>query len=427
MAKASEAKLQVVGKDVIEMAQKRIRKLIGNNELQLPDNYSVDNAVMSWWLLLQTTTDKSNKPVLQVCTPASVMNATMDMVVQGLNPGKKQCYPIAYGTTLACQRSYFGDEAILRRIYGADTEVLAQVVWEGDKVAIAVELGRSMVIDHITSLDNLSSDVAKLRAVYAIAHFKGEDPRPSACEIMTMDQVRASWKNSKTYKEKGDCPHNQYPDEFAKRTVIRRLCKRLINAADDHYLREAVARQDMLVAEAEVGALAEDAALEAEVLDIASEPMEAEAGLAAVDHDNEWLVERERYKNGGGPTDGGGGEEAEGDGDEVPESAPATTPGNATAADGPSSPAARFMDLMEHYKLDSRPARRVLAEMVGVPDARHLCTEHFEQALGDPKAFAELVRHGAAKPAAKPAAKSMAEAAAKPEPKPESKGHEDLF
>ncbi|KKK81327.1 hypothetical protein LCGC14_2814550, partial [marine sediment metagenome] len=53
MAKAKKQTLQVVGKDVIERAQVRIRKLIGDNELQLPENYSPDNAVMSWWLQLQ--------------------------------------------------------------------------------------------------------------------------------------------------------------------------------------------------------------------------------------------------------------------------------------------------------------------------------------------------------------------------------------
>ncbi|KKL48050.1 hypothetical protein LCGC14_2329420, partial [marine sediment metagenome] len=175
-----------------------------------------------------TTKDGNGNPVLQVCTASSVANATMDMVVQGLNPGKKQCYPIAYGKELVCQRSYFGDEAILRRIYGADTEVLAQPVWEGDEVAIAIEQGRSMVTKHTTSLENFSSDVAKLRAAYAIVHFKGEDPRPSACEIMTIAQIQSSWAKSKTYKPKGDCPHNKHPDEFAKRTVIRRLCNSVI-------------------------------------------------------------------------------------------------------------------------------------------------------------------------------------------------------
>ena len=95
----------------------------------------------------------------------------------------------------------------------------------------------------------------------------------------------------------------------------------------------------------------------------------------------------------------------------MPEGTPTTPPDDATAANGPSSPAARFMDLCDQAELESRPARRVLASLVGVPDARHLSGAHFEQALAEPDKFVALVRADAG-PTAKP--------------KPETEG-KDLF
>ncbi len=73
----------------------------------------------SAWLILQAAVDKDKKPVLEVCSKNSIANALLDMVVQGLNPAKKQCYFIAYGNGLACQRSYFGTMAVTKQVAGA--------------------------------------------------------------------------------------------------------------------------------------------------------------------------------------------------------------------------------------------------------------------------------------------------------------------
>lgn len=43
-------------------------------------------------MTLQSMTDKNRKPALTVCTKDSIANSLLDMVVQALNPVKKQCY-----------------------------------------------------------------------------------------------------------------------------------------------------------------------------------------------------------------------------------------------------------------------------------------------------------------------------------------------
>ena len=93
--------------DIVDVVASRVRGFLERGEIHLPDNYSPENALKSAYLKLQETKDKSGKPVLSVCTSTSIANSLFDMVIQGLNPAKEQCYFIAYGNQLVCQRSYW--------------------------------------------------------------------------------------------------------------------------------------------------------------------------------------------------------------------------------------------------------------------------------------------------------------------------------
>lgn len=44
---------------------------------------------------------------------ASIANSSLDMIQQGLNSGKNQCYFIANGQKLQMSRSYFGTQVVL--------------------------------------------------------------------------------------------------------------------------------------------------------------------------------------------------------------------------------------------------------------------------------------------------------------------------
>ena len=68
--------------------------------LTFPKDYNYTNEFMSAMLILQDTVDMNKKPVLQSCTRASIENALVEMVTNGLSMQKKQCYPVAYGGKL---------------------------------------------------------------------------------------------------------------------------------------------------------------------------------------------------------------------------------------------------------------------------------------------------------------------------------------
>lgn len=230
----------------VKVAQ-QVRGYIDKGTLHLPRDYSPENALKSAYLALQEVRDSSGKLALESCSQASIMNALFDMVVQGLNPAKKQCYFIAYGQQLSCQRSYFGDMALAQRACPG-IQIYADVVYEGDELVLSKRLGRTIVERHETNLQNF--DGKRIAGAYCgVIDANGED---LGVVVMSWDQIQKSWSKSKTYKPSGNSPHNEFPDQMALRTVIRRRLKPIINASGDSMLMQSVMRQELESAEAEI-------------------------------------------------------------------------------------------------------------------------------------------------------------------------------
>lgn len=198
-----------------------------NGNLQLPANYSTENALRSAWLIIQQTKDLNNKPALEVCTTESIGNALFDMVLQGLSPVKKQCYFIVKGNKLCLERSYFGTIAVSKRVAGV-VDAVGVPVYEKDifKYEIDLKTGIKKVTEHQQDFDNI--DIEKLKGAYAIVTY--EDGHIEY-DIMTMKQIRQSWAQGPA---KGNSPaHRNFPDQMACRTVINRALKIPINSSND--------------------------------------------------------------------------------------------------------------------------------------------------------------------------------------------------
>lgn len=241
--------LQVLKQKTVDVVAAHVRKLQEAGELQLPPNYSAVNALKSAWLILQEIRDKNGKPVLQACTRESIINALLDMVVQGLNPVKKQCYFVPFGNKLVCMRSYFGDMAVVKRVL-PNADIWFGVVYEGDDFEYTIDRGRRRIVKHHQKVENIHHD--KILAAYCVIDpGDGGDPYT---EIMSIDQIKKSWKQSQTYRENGgNTPHHTFTDQMCIRTVVRRACKYVINASSDDYLFLYHAnRADEVAAEAEM-------------------------------------------------------------------------------------------------------------------------------------------------------------------------------
>lgn len=196
-------------------------------ELRLPTNYSPGNALKSAWLILQDTYDKNDKPVLEVCTQASIANALLDMVIKGLSPVKKQCYFVAYGNELSCDDSYFGDQLRAKRD-GDVKDFKGHAVYQGDEFEFEHNelTGRTKIITHKSKLENQDPD--KTAGAYVIVIFNDGSTH---AVVMNMKQIQRSWAQGAA---KGASPaHKNFPDRMAIKTVIGRACTEINNSTDD--------------------------------------------------------------------------------------------------------------------------------------------------------------------------------------------------
>ncbi|TVX93016.1 recombinase RecT [Paenibacillus agilis] len=239
--------LAVLKKDTVDVVASKIREFQEKGQINFPANYSPENAMKSAWLIMQTTKDRNQKPALEVCTRDSIANALLDMVVQGLNPAKKQGYFIVYGNTLSFQRSYFGTMAVTKRVTGAQ-EIDAQVIYEDDEFEFEVVRGRKKITKHKSHFKNIDDN--KIAGAYCTIYW--EDGKEYS-EVMTAKEIRQAWKKSKQNPDKEGSTHNEFPGEMAKRTVINRTCKSYMNTSDDGSLiMQTFNRQDDSVTEAEL-------------------------------------------------------------------------------------------------------------------------------------------------------------------------------
>lgn len=213
-------------KQITDIVFNKVVDLQSKGAIDFPNNYSVGNALKSAYLILQEAKTREKKPVLQACTQESIANALLDMVVQGLNPTKQQCYFIPYGNQLTLSRSYLGTIALTKRLKGVK-DVVAYPIYKNDKLDIGFDIltGKTKINEFKPALDHKAQDL-----IGALGIIVGEN-EILHLEYMNMEQIRNAW-NQGTMK--GNSPaHKNFPDQMAIKTVINRVCKKYVNAADD--------------------------------------------------------------------------------------------------------------------------------------------------------------------------------------------------
>lgn len=221
--------------DLTQTTQRSLdEQVIGNLErlreqgLEMPPGYSPQNALKSAFFEL---TNNTGGNLLQMAASnqemkTSISNALLDMVIQGLSPAKKQCYFIKYGNKVQLMRSYFGTMAVLDRVTGG-ADITPVVVRQGDEFEVAMDGPNMVVKKHETKFENLDNEIIAAYVVIKLANGK------EITTVMTKKQIDQSWAKSKM---KGSGPQKEFPEEMAKRTVINRAAKSLINTSNDNDL-----------------------------------------------------------------------------------------------------------------------------------------------------------------------------------------------
>jgi len=258
---------EIVVKEQVEKSINEELANLKNKGFAFPRDYNPRNALAAAWLTLLEAKDKDKRPVLQTCTQDSIKKALLDMLIQGLNPSKEQCYFIAYGNQLVCQRSYFGSMLLAKRVRPDIAEIRAQVVYKGDEFETEFRNGRIVVTKHKQNIENVRPD--NIVAAYCVVVDKEDNVIKT--EIMSISQIKQAWRKSKNSPVLPDgtlrkgTAHEEFTEEMCKRTVINRACKAIINSSGDMHLIEAATRAEIVQAEEEVKELQ---AKEPETVDI---------------------------------------------------------------------------------------------------------------------------------------------------------------
>lgn len=246
--------------DVYTQVLAKVNNYQNAGEIALPANYNAGNAIKNAQLAIAEVVSRDKKPALEVCSKASVAQALLDTVLQGLNPGKKQCYYIVYGNKLVMQRSRYGEEHVARSVCPEIEGIYPEVVYKGDVFEYSKKRGCTVIEKHLQSIDNVSA--GEMIAAYCTIVFKDGHEETT---IMTIGEIYSSWKMSRQspFDDKGNLKpsstHAMFPAEMAKRTVVRRACKPIINSSDDsNLLIASINRTADAASDAETDALIDE-------------------------------------------------------------------------------------------------------------------------------------------------------------------------
>lgn len=203
----------------------------------MPKDFNYVNAIKASMMVLQDLKDKNGKPVIEVCTPASIQQALFKMCVGGLDASKKQCYFTVRGTQLCYQESYFGKALQVKRIF-PDWEPQPRVVYEGDDFAFTTDIktGRRVLLRHEQTLKSLDADFVGAY-LYLPCKDGGQD-----LYVMSKREILAAWSKSSSNQQ---LVHKTFPTKMIGKTVINSGCNMIINStpeladvADDEFAEQ---------------------------------------------------------------------------------------------------------------------------------------------------------------------------------------------
>lgn len=203
-----------------------VRKMEKQFALALPDHVSPEKFVRVVVTAIQSNPDLKNADRM------SVLAAALKCAQDGLMPDGKEAALVTYGNKAQYLPMIAGVLTKVRRS-GELRTISAHIVYEND--TFTYTLGDAEKIEHQPLLDGSRG---KPIAAYAIAHTKDGGIYREVMSIEQITQVR------NVSRAKNNGPWVQWWDEMARKTVLRRLAKRLpmstdlqqvFQRDDDHY------------------------------------------------------------------------------------------------------------------------------------------------------------------------------------------------
>ena len=198
----------------LQEARQQIDSMEGQFRMALPAHVPTER-----FMRVVMTALGANQDLLK-CTRASLLAAAMKAAQDGLLPDGRDAAFVSFAGVVQYMPMIGG---ILKKVRnsGELKTITAQVAYEKDK--FFYRLGDDEMIEHEPFLDG---DRGKPRLVYAIARTKSDGIYREIMTVADVEKVRS------ISKAKNNGPWVQWWDEMAKKTVLRRLSKRLPMSTD---------------------------------------------------------------------------------------------------------------------------------------------------------------------------------------------------
>ena len=192
----------------------------------LPPNFNPANSLKKARFILNDM-KVNGKPVLEVCSQASIIQCLLESVTKGLSYDEAQIYFIPRNGVMTNMESVYGRILRAKRA-SKNYKPIVGYVHEGDIFEIGhnLETGSTIIKKHETSLENLDKPI-----IAAYAYVTDNDGNTEVT-IMTKREWLISWKKSPN----GCAVAKEFEKDMIFRTIVKKSTKSLVNANNNCYV-----------------------------------------------------------------------------------------------------------------------------------------------------------------------------------------------
>lgn len=194
--------------------------------LVLPTGFSPANSLKKARFILNDM-KVNGKPVLQVCSQASIVQCLLESVTKGLSYDEMQIYFIPRNGVMTNMESVYGRIVRAKRA-SKNYKPIVGYVHEGDEFefGVDVETGVTKIKKHETKLENLDKPI-----IAAYAYVTDNDGNTEVT-IMTKREWLTSWKKSPN----GCAVAKEFEKDMIFRTIVKKSTKALVNSTNSVYV-----------------------------------------------------------------------------------------------------------------------------------------------------------------------------------------------
>ena len=197
--------------------------------LVLPPNFNPTNSLKKARFILNDM-KVNGKPVLEVCSQASIVQCLLESVTKGLSYDEMQIYFIPRNGVMTNMESVYGRILRAKRA-SKNYKPIVGYVHEGDEFEFGcdVSTGLTVIKKHETNLENLDKPI-----VAAYAYVTDNDGNTDV-PIMTKKEWLTSWKKSPN----GCAVAKEFEKDMIFRTIVKKSTKSLVNSSNNMFVPNA--------------------------------------------------------------------------------------------------------------------------------------------------------------------------------------------